>query len=298
MFFRGEYLRKSAFSEKIVFLLVFHFVRKPQKNNFFRKSSVESFESEAFLIRSDISLSTYLYRLDKRFESFLNTLEGEGFAARFLGKRGIEKFNIAECLEGIVSRATDPLAYFVKVFFFVDTRDNSCSKFILRAALPNESDASLEIFNRYVSVPGSERVFVGCVLDIHRPEIDECGSDDVLDNVRKGAVRVEFHEESHRFYFLNTIDKIRMECRLATRDANAIELANTSFQKFQKLVRLVASRLLEVCRAWFNEFGIVTKGTPENASRRKCNRREFPGIVQEGKWLISGEVHMAMGLQL
>lgn len=258
MFFRWAHLRKSAFSEKALL------------------------ESEAFLIRSDISLSTYLYRIDKRFESFLNTLEGEGCAARFLGKRGIENFNIAECLECVVSRVADPLAYFVKVFFFVDTWDNCRSKLILRAALPNEGDTSSEIFNRYVSVSGSEMVFAGCVLDIHRPEIDESGRDDVFDDIREGAVRVEFHEESHRFYFLNTTDKIRMECRLAARDANAIELANSSFQKFQKLVRLVASRLLEVCRAWFNEFGIVTKGASENASRRKCNRREFSGIIQEG----------------
>lgn len=197
-----------------------------------------------------------------------------------------------------MSRVADPLAYFVKVFFFVDTWDNCRSKLILRAALPNEGDTSSEIFNRYVSVSGGEMVFAGCVLDIHRPEIDESGRDDVFDDIREGTIGVELYKKARTFYFSNEIDKIRVERWFAARDAHAVEFADSSFQKFQKLVRLVTSRLLEVCRAWFNEFGIVTKWTSENTSRRKCNRRELAGIIQKGEGLVAGEVHTAVGLQL
>lgn len=127
----------------------------------------------------------------------MDAFERECFATRFFDERGVENFDVAECLENVASRAANPSAYFVEVLFDMDTRDDGGAKLIFGPASHNESDASSEIFNRYVSVPGGERVFVGRVLDIHRPKIDEFGRYDAFDNIREGAIGVELQEETH-----------------------------------------------------------------------------------------------------
>lgn len=82
-----------------------------------------------------------------------------------------------------------------------------------------------------------------------------------------------------------------MERRLATGDANAIELAYSFLEETQKFICLIATRLRKVFFAWLDKLRVVTKRASQNTAKRKRRCGELPGIIEEGQRLVSGEVH-------
>lgn len=234
---------------------------------------------------------------DEGEKACADAVEVERFSANFIGERGVKYFDIAEFLEGETSRATDPLANFVKIFFLVNTGNDGCPEFIVVATPHNDASAFLEASDINVGIARSERIFLRHMFDVHCPEINQLGFGEPSDDVGEDAVGVELHQESHVFYLSDELFEIVVKCWLAAGDANAIELAYSFLEKVQKFIGSVATCFRKVFFAWLDKLRVVTKWATQNTADRKHRCSEFPGIIEKGQRLVAGDIHNAMSLQ-